>query len=73
MMTTAKRIGNAVAGYRADAGLSLVLAGEMIGIDKTHLYKIETGQVEAGITTIVKIAKGYGVTLREVLERAGLI
>lgn len=72
-MNNAKRIGEAIAGYRTDAGLSLILAGKKIGIDKTHLYKIETGQVEASITTACKIAKGYHVTLRAVLTRAGLI
>lgn len=73
MMTNAKRIGKAVAGYRADAEMTLVQAGEQIGIDKTHLYKIEIGQVEASISTIARIARGYHVTLRAVLTRAGLI
>src|SRR5215218_3320161 len=53
---------------RADRGITLQAAEELTGVTRETLGALEHGQRGAYTSTLEKIAKGYGVTIGELLE-----
>lgn len=61
-----------VAAARAQRGLSLREAEKVTGIANAHLSQIETGAIgRPGIVVLARMAVGYGIPLREFVQRAG--
>lgn len=53
---------------RAERGLGLVEASEMIGVDRHTLRGMERGSTVPRETTLGKVARAYGVPVAELLE-----
>jgi transcriptional regulator with XRE-family HTH domain len=49
-------------------GLTLVDAAKQIGITRVTLSELERGHREPVAPTLMKIAKGYGVPIEELIE-----
>lgn len=62
-----QRFGAAVRNTRIAMGLTLDEATSQCGVHARHLQKIETGVVSPGITTVLRIASGFGVDVTELL------
>ena len=53
---------------RAERGLSLTKAAERIGVTRDTLSELERGKRRPYVPTLAKIAEGYGVPVKELLE-----
>lgn len=60
-----KRLGGQIRKLRLARELTLEKAAEQTTIDWKHLQKIEAGAVNPTVLTLVRIASGYGVALRD--------
>jgi transcriptional regulator with XRE-family HTH domain len=60
-----RRLGSVLARLRTDAGLSLADVVEATGIDRTTLYRIETGQARPQRRTLLALLDKYGVAAGE--------
>ena len=69
----ATAIGLALTYYRDRAGMSVRQAAEAIGTGHAHLNRIENGHHDASVPFLIRCARAYGITLRQVLKRSGLI
>src|SRR5690606_9213986 len=56
---------------RQAAGLTLREASRKSGVSDPYLSQIETGQRRPGPTILQRLAPVYGVTVHELMERAG--
>jgi transcriptional regulator with XRE-family HTH domain len=63
------RIGGRLQELRRELGLSQERAAERIGIHAKHLLRIEQGDANVTITTLVAAALAYGVELRDLVAR----
>lgn len=50
--------------FLAERGITQEAAGVLAGVDGTTIWRIMTGQVHARPATIVRLAKGLGVSAR---------
>jgi transcriptional regulator with XRE-family HTH domain len=57
---------------RAQRGLTVKDAAGQLGVDRHTLRRIELGTQEAQYPTLAKIAKGYGVPVKDLLEEPAL-
>ncbi len=64
-------LGNRVRALRDKRGLTLERAAEQMTMDLTHLAKIEFGKVNVTFVTLVRIANGLGVSIRDLFPAAG--
>jgi transcriptional regulator with XRE-family HTH domain len=53
---------------RAQRGLTVKDAAAQLGVDRHTLRRIELGTQEAQYPTLLKIARGYGIDVEELLE-----
>jgi transcriptional regulator with XRE-family HTH domain len=65
----ARTIGERVRQLRDDAGLTLEQASAQMDIDLKHLQKVESGQLNITLVTILRIADGLGVAPSILLEQ----
>lgn len=61
----AKRIGKQVAARRSAAGLSIPELAIRLGVDRVHVWRIETGRGVPSLSLLEKMAALFGVTLDE--------
>lgn len=73
MESPEQRLAAALAGVHEDSTMTMREAGRATGIDHATLHRYLSGEKEPRLATLLRICAGYHVTLREVLERAGLI
>jgi len=64
--------GDAVRAYRKKLKLSQEELAHRSEINTTYMSEVERGIKTASLVTIMKIAKGLGVTGRDLMSRAGL-
>jgi transcriptional regulator with XRE-family HTH domain len=57
---------------RAERGLSLLAASKELGIDRHTLRRVELGIQDPQYPTLAKIAEGYGVPVKDLLEEPAL-
>jgi transcriptional regulator with XRE-family HTH domain len=60
-----RRLGSVLARLRTDAGLSLADVVEATSIDRTTLYRIETGQARPQRRTLLALLDRYAVAANE--------
>ncbi|MGO8930954.1 MAG: helix-turn-helix domain-containing protein [Limisphaerales bacterium] len=53
---------------RKKVGWTQEQAAEAIGIAPRHYQKIEAGDVNATVATLVNVAKAFGVTIKDLFE-----
>ena len=70
--TPQRLFGDAVRAYRKKLKLSQEELAHRAEINTTYMSEVERGIKTASIVTIVKIARGLGVTGRDLMSRAGL-
>lgn len=68
----ATRIGKAIRAARDEKGLTLEQLGQLADIDVSQLSKVERGLGGTGLATYERLAHELGLTLGELLQRAGL-
>lgn len=61
-------IGRRIAELRAARGLTQEQLAERLGIDPTHLQKIEGGRLNVTVRTLVTLAAALGCTPGELFE-----
>lgn len=67
-MMQGREIGRRVARLRASHGESYREAAVRTGVSHTTIYRVESGECEAGGKTLKRIAAGYGVPLEWLLS-----
>lgn len=72
-MKPSEKLARALAEIHERSTMTFREAGERAGMDHTLVHRIVRGEVKPPLDTLVQLCAGYRVTLREVLERAGLI
>ena len=55
---------------REKAGWTQETAADAIGIAPRHYQKIEAGDVNVTVATLVSVGKAFGVTVKELFEEA---
>lgn len=68
MSQATKKLGKRIHKLRKEAGITLELLAYENNMSKGNLSKIEKGLVDPQFTTLVKIAKGLGVKLKELMD-----
>jgi len=63
----ARAVRDRLRAIRLELGLSHRAAGERTGVPFQTITRIETGKVKPTSEVLYKLAKGYGVTLEEIL------
>lgn len=63
-------IGNSLANYRKNAGLTQQQVGDYIGISSQAVSKWENDQTEPDIDTLYKLAELYNTTVDELVGKA---
>ena len=58
-------------GYREELGLTQAQAAEQIGLSRNQVVRIEAGQSNITLATVVAAALTYGVEVGELFERHG--
>lgn len=53
---------------RDERGFTQRAFAEASGIDRSYLAAIENGEINVGIKTIERIAKGFGLTVGQLME-----
>lgn len=67
------RLGEAIRQARKDhAGMSQEALADAAGIDRSHMGKIERGQMNVTLLNIARIAKAIGCKPSDLLASAGL-
>ncbi|WP_353543562.1 helix-turn-helix domain-containing protein [Deinococcus xinjiangensis] len=59
------QLGDHIRTLRRARSLGLEPFSDQVGVHRTHLYKIEKGQLNAGILTYLKIARVLDLSLSE--------
>ncbi|UQN08448.1 helix-turn-helix domain-containing protein [Deinococcus sp. QL22] len=62
-----QQLGLRIRAQRQDQKIGLEGLADTVGIHRTHLWKIEKGQLNAGIYTYERIARALGSRLQELL------
>lgn len=65
-------ITNKLAYYRDKAGLTRKALGDMIGVDRTLIWRYEKGKCKPRDETKIKIAKALGETVEEIFFSVGV-
>jgi DNA-binding XRE family transcriptional regulator len=60
-----RRLGKRLRAIRAERGLTQAKAAEAIGVHPVHVSRIETGDANVTIDTLVALAVAYRVELRD--------
>jgi transcriptional regulator with XRE-family HTH domain len=63
---TVRGLGQRIRQLREDRSWTLEKAAEAMNLDPTQLAKIEAGKINVTLVTIVRIADGLGVAVKEV-------
>lgn len=63
---------NKLAHYRDKAGLTRKDLGDIIGVDRTLIWRYEKGKCKPRDETKIKIAKTLGVTVEEIFFSSGV-
>ena len=63
-----KRFGKRVAEIRKSKGLSQEKCALQIGFERAYMGKLERGERDIRLTTLVRLAKGLGVSLSSLLD-----
>lgn len=66
-MTPTERFAENLKTIRADHGLSQEALGDVCGIHRTEIGLLERGQRDPRLWTLVRLARGLGVPLAELL------
>jgi transcriptional regulator with XRE-family HTH domain len=61
-------VGRRVAELRADQGLTQALFAERLGITTKHLQKIEAGELNMTIRSLVRLSDAFGVSPAELFS-----
>lgn len=61
-------LGATIRRLRESQGLSQRKLALMAGTNQTHLWQIETGQINVGINLLHRIAEALGVKTRDLIE-----
>lgn len=61
-------LGERIRVTRENAGLSQLALAQRVGIDRSHISKLETGETDGSLKTVKKIAEALGVPLSVLLE-----
>ena len=65
-----ERVGAHIRALRQERGLGLEELADRSGLHRTHLWKIEKGQLNAGVISYVRLAIQLEVTLGELFPAA---
>jgi transcriptional regulator with XRE-family HTH domain len=65
-----KTFGQVVREEREKQGKSQERLGELAGVYRTYMSRVELGQVRLGLDVAQKLANGLGVSLSELIVRA---
>lgn len=57
--------------WREQRGLSLRKLGELSGVHFVSLAKLEAGQLDPQLSTLLKLCKALGITLNQLVGVAG--
>jgi transcriptional regulator with XRE-family HTH domain len=68
MATIYQAVGNRIRELRAARGWSQEEFADRCRIHRSHMGEIERGEVDASISTLRKVAKGFGMTVSEFLR-----
>jgi len=63
---------NKLAHYRNEAGLTRKALGDIIGVDRTLIWRYEKGKCSPRDETKIKIAKALGKTVEEIFFSSGV-
>ncbi|GAC1310323.1 MAG: hypothetical protein NVSMB24_27340 [Mucilaginibacter sp.] len=63
-----KALGDLVFKIRTEKGLSQEEVSYRCDVDRAKISKIENGTANCNITTLVELAKGLGVSLKELMD-----
>ncbi|MDC8003852.1 helix-turn-helix transcriptional regulator [Aureisphaera galaxeae] len=63
-----KKLGARIKHLREEKGIDQKSFAFDCGIGRTQLYMIENGKTNPRLLTLMKIADGFGVSVRELLE-----
>lgn len=67
-MDIKKAFGLRVKELRDERKLTQRAFAEFAGIDRSYLAKVENGEVNVGIKTQERIARGFGISVGEMME-----
>ena len=67
----AKTLGSRIRALRTDAGWTLETAAERCDLDLKHLQKIEAGQLNVTLVTLVRLAFGFRVPVSRLFKSGG--
>ena len=67
-----RALGKAIRSAREEAGYTQESFAAHADVDRSYYGAIERGQFNLSVDTIVKIAKGLGMSASALLERAGI-
>ena len=67
-MTAQKRFGMRLKKLRADRGMTQEALAEKARISRTYIARLELGQQDPTLGTLVKLAKALKVTVGELVE-----
>lgn len=62
------RFGERLRQLREKRGLNQIQLSEKIGIENSHLSRLESGKREPGLYMLELLAKGLGVTISELMK-----
>jgi transcriptional regulator with XRE-family HTH domain len=68
MATIYQAVGNRIRELRGERGWSQEEFADRCRIHRSHMGEIERGEVDASISTLRKVAKGFGMTVSEFLR-----
>lgn len=63
-----KRIGENIRKYRKLKGISQTDLANLCDFERQNMYAIETGKKNITIETLVKISKGLGIKVRDLID-----
>ena len=67
----AHRLGSGIRSRRTDRGWTLDEASERLGVSRRLLVRIEQGDANPSLSTLLRVAAGFGVGLSELLPGGG--
>jgi transcriptional regulator with XRE-family HTH domain len=71
-LTVTENLGKRIRQLREDRGWTLEQASEAMHIDLKHLQKIEAGQLNVTLVTLVRVAEGFCVPIAILFSREAL-
>lgn len=67
-----KQVGNRIRALRQKRELSQELLADSSGVHRSHIGKIERGEIDVSFATLYKIGTGLRVPLAELLKGIGM-